>query len=62
MKNLNQMDCTVLSSLESQQINGGSDSPKVTFWQDLASIGGAIVNGFVAFGTQAGKNTGLSVK
>lgn len=62
MKNLNQMNCVALSSLESQQINGGSDTPKANVWQELVFISGGIVNALVVFGTQAGRNAGLCVK
>lgn len=62
MKNLNQIDCVALSALESQQINGGSEAPKSTLWEEISFFGTAIVKGLMVFSTQAGRNAGLTVK
>jgi len=60
MKNLSQINCVALTSLESQQINGGTN--KFSFWEEIALTSGAIVNGLAVFASSGGKNAGLCVK
>jgi hypothetical protein len=62
MKTLEQLNCVELPLIELQQINGGMETSKKGFWQDIASFTGAVVNGFVALGTEGGRNAGISIK
>jgi hypothetical protein len=49
MKNLELMECEMLTSLECQQVKGGSTVPKNSFWRDIAYVGTTAVLDFIAF-------------
>ena len=56
---------TMLTSFEQQKISGGLTSkPSITssFWYDTAYLLGTVVKGFVVFGTEGGRNAGLTVR
>lgn len=61
MKNLKYIDCVALTSLESQQINGGTDR-STTLWDDIAFLGESFTRGLALFGTEGGRNAGISVR
>ncbi len=62
MKNLLKTHCVTLTVLESQQISGGADKLKTSFWHNVAFVGGAIAHGIIVFSTQGGRNAGLCVR
>lgn len=47
---------------EMQQINGGADGSKTSIWQDIAYLGASIARGLEAFGTEGGRNAGISAR
>jgi hypothetical protein len=49
MKNVELMECEILTHLECQQTEGGSSVPKNSFWRDLAYVGTTAVLDFIAF-------------
>lgn len=52
-----------LTTLEQTLIVGGLAGPSTStsFWRDAAFVLGAVVKGFVVFGTEGGRNAGLTV-
>ena len=58
MKTLKNIDCVELTSVESQQISGGSSG----LWQDLAYLAAATVQGLKVFSIEGGRNAGISVR
>ncbi|MBP8067607.1 MAG: hypothetical protein KAY27_03500 [Pedobacter sp.] len=58
MKNLKSIDCVELTSVESQQISGGS----LGLLQDLAYLAAVAAEGLKVFGTEGGRNAGISVR
>ena len=62
MKNLKYINCVALTSLESQQTNGGTAETKTTVWQDVAYVGTSIFCGLAVFCTEGGRNAGISIR
>jgi len=62
MKNLKQIDCVALTNLECQQIEGGSDTPKSSFWYTLGYTSVELINGLIEFSSAGSRNAGICVK
>lgn len=62
MENVRNINCISLTAIESQQVSGGANNPISGFWKDLAYIAGVTVHGFIVFGTEGGRNAGISVR
>lgn len=58
MKTLKNIDCVELTSVESQQISGGSSG----FWQNLAYLAAATAEGLKVFSVEGSRNAGISVR